>query len=109
MLDNLLTLILQEQYHQSENLMQCKPSFLQVRLTFKDELQQLWISSATTTQKVPINTITKIEGSPIEGKEEYSIVALHLGSGSDKYWLYYFPSQHVASLKIRILGVESLL
>ena len=54
--------------------------------------------------------ITKIEGFPIEGNEAYSIVALSLGSGaSSKYWLYYFPSQHVASIKIRILGLESLL
>lgn len=59
---------------------------------------------------VPYSTITKIETFPIEGKEEYSIVALNLGSGnSSKYWLYFFPSQHTAALKIRILGVESLL
>lgn len=37
-------------------------------------------------------------------------MALNLGSGnSSKYWLYFFPSQHTAALKIRILGVESLL
>jgi len=81
-----------------------------VRLTFKEELQQIWIASATTTQKVPLSSISKIEGFPIEGKEEYSIVVLYLGSGeSSRYWLYYFPSQHVASLKIRVLGVSSLL
>ena len=105
-----------------------------MRLTFKEELNQLWIASAETTQKgeasaraaastaghlspltclplaVPYSTITKIEGFPIEGNEAYSIVALSLGSGSSsKYWLYYFPSQHVASIKIRILGLESLL
>ncbi|GAX73072.1 hypothetical protein CEUSTIGMA_g525.t1 [Chlamydomonas eustigma] len=81
-----------------------------VRLTFKEELQQIWIASATTTQKVPLSSISKIEGFPIEGKEEYSIVVLYLGSGeSSRYWLYYFPSQHVASLKIRILGISSLL
>ena len=118
-----------------------------MRLTFKDEMQQIWIASATSTQKgesrqqvmagnqasltsscngihtvpltlglvptlnsVPYNTITKIEGFKIDGKEEYSIIAVSLGAGdSSKYWLYFFPSQHVASLKIRILGVESLL
>ena len=59
---------------------------------------------------MPVNTISKIEAFPIEGREEYSIVALHLGSGaSSKYWMYFFPSQYVAGLKIRILGVESLL
>ena len=129
-------------------------------MTFKDEMQQIWIASATSTQKgesqlqsivgchasltfsclphflmppsfpraslisscgraslissclpsVPYNTITKIEGFKIDGKEEYSIIAVSLGAGdSSKYWLYFFPTQHVASLKIRILGVESLL
>lgn len=81
-----------------------------IRLTFKEEMQQLWIGSATSTQKVPYSTISKIESWPIEGKSEYSIVALSLGSGSSsKYWIYFFPSQHTASLKIRILGVASLL
>lgn len=82
---------------------------IKVRLTFKEELQQLWIASATTTQKVPYSTITKIETFPIDGQEEYSIVALNLGSASSKCWLYFVPSQHTASLKIRILGLESLL
>ncbi len=31
---------------------------------------------------VPYGTITKIESFPIEGKEEYSILSLHLGSGA---------------------------
>lgn len=35
------------------------------------------------------------------------MLAVRLGTGT--YYLYWFPSQHVASLKIRILGVESLL
>lgn len=57
-----------------------------------------------------LSSITKIESFPIEGQEEYSILALHLGSGtSSRYLLYFFPSQYVAGLKIRILGVESLL
>ncbi|EFJ45275.1 hypothetical protein VOLCADRAFT_118451 [Volvox carteri f. nagariensis] len=81
-----------------------------VRMTFKTELQQLWLGSEATTQKVPYGTIGKIESWPIEGNEGYSVVALHLGAGgTSKYWLYYFPSQYVAGLKIRILGVESLL
>lgn len=70
-------------------------------------MQQLWIGSAMSTQKVPYTTINKIDAFPIEGNEAYSMLALSLGSG--KYWLYFVPSQHVASIKIRILGVESLL
>jgi len=81
-----------------------------VRLTFKPELQQIWIGSAVSTQKVPYSSISKIEAFPIDGQEEYSILAVHLGSGaSSKYWIYYMPSQHVAAVKIRILGVASLL
>ncbi|GLC34804.1 hypothetical protein PLESTB_001166300 [Pleodorina starrii] len=81
-----------------------------VRLTFKEDLQQLWLGSETSTQKVPYGTIGKIESWPIEGNEGYSIVALHLGAGgTSKYWLYYFPSQYVSGLKIRILGVQALL
>ncbi|KAJ9527990.1 hypothetical protein QJQ45_005565 [Haematococcus lacustris] len=73
-----------------------------VRLTFKDETGELWIGTATYTQRVPLGSITKIESQPIKDKEELSIVALQLGSG--KLWLYFFPSQYVAGLKIRILG-----
>ncbi|GIL73657.1 hypothetical protein Vretimale_5459 [Volvox reticuliferus] len=81
-----------------------------VRMTFKTEMQQLWLGSEATTQKVPFGTISKIESWPIEGNEGYSILALHLGAGgTSKYWLYYFPSQYVSGLKIRILGVASLL
>ncbi|PNH00712.1 Ubiquitin domain-containing protein UBFD1 [Tetrabaena socialis] len=81
-----------------------------VRLTFKEELQQLWLGSEASTQKVPYGSISKIESWPVEGNEGYSIVAIHLGvGGTSKYWLYYFPSQYVAGVKIRILGVQSLI
>eukprot|EP00877_Chromochloris_zofingiensis_P006326 jgi/Chrzof1/1947/Cz10g27140.t1 len=81
-----------------------------VRLTFRPELQQLWVGSATSTQKVPYGSISKIESYPIEGEEEYSILALHLGSGgTSKYWLYYVPSQYVAAIKVRIIGVMALI
>ncbi|KAG2484360.1 hypothetical protein HYH03_016779 [Edaphochlamys debaryana] len=81
-----------------------------VRLTFKEELQQIWLGSDTSTQKVPYGSITKIESWPIEGNEAYSMLALTLGvGGTSRYWLYFFPSQYVAGLKIRILGVQSLI
>eukprot|EP00198_Chlamydomonas_reinhardtii_P004615 XP_001693951.1 predicted protein [Chlamydomonas reinhardtii] len=82
----------------------------QVRLTFKEELQQIWIGSDTSTQKVPYGSITKIESWPVDGNEAYSILALHLGvGGTSRYWLYFYPSQYVAGLKIKILGVQSLI
>jgi len=41
---------------------------------------------------------------------EYSILALHLGSGGcSKYWLYWCPSQYVSAIKLRVLGVLALL
>lgn len=81
-----------------------------VRLTFKAEVQQLWVGSATSTQKVPYNTIGKIESQAIKGQEEYSIVRLQIGaSGSSNLWLYYVPSQSVSGIKLRVLGVGALI
>eukprot|EP00879_Flechtneria_rotunda_P006871 GHRR01007216.1.p1 GENE.GHRR01007216.1~~GHRR01007216.1.p1 ORF type:complete len:295 (+),score=86.84 GHRR01007216.1:1136-2020(+) len=81
-----------------------------VRLTFKPESQQLWIASATNTQRIPYGSISKIESWLIQGHEGYSILALHLGSGgSSKYWLYFFPSQYVSGIKIRLIGLHALL
>ncbi|GFH05786.1 ubiquitin-like domain-containing protein, partial [Haematococcus lacustris] len=87
-----------------------------VRLTFKDETGELWIGTATYTQRVSgvplvyhwhpagIEDIwrCRIRFTECINGEELSIVALQLGSG--KLWLYFFPSQYVAGLKIRILG-----
>ncbi|KAI7839831.1 hypothetical protein COHA_006451 [Chlorella ohadii] len=82
----------------------------QVRLTFKAEVQQLWVGSATSTQKVPYNTIGKIESQAIKGQEEFSIVRLQIGaSGTSNLWLYYVPSQAVSGIKLRVLGVGALI
>ncbi|GFR47911.1 hypothetical protein Agub_g9711 [Astrephomene gubernaculifera] len=81
-----------------------------LRLTFKEELQQLWLGSETATQKVPYGTVSKIESWPLPDHPGYSLLALHLGTGGvSKYWIYFFPSQYVAGLKIRVLGVQSLI
>lgn len=54
--------------------------------------------------------MTKVEAWPIKEHPGYSVVALHLGSGgSSKYWLYFWPSQYVSGLKIRLIGVQALL
>ncbi|EFN55612.1 hypothetical protein CHLNCDRAFT_133751 [Chlorella variabilis] len=81
-----------------------------VRLTFKAELQQLWVGSAVSTQKVPYNTIAKMESQAIKGQEEYSILRIQVGSSaSSNLWLYYLPSQAVSGVKMRVLGVGALL
>jgi hypothetical protein len=78
----------------------------QVRLTFRPDLGQLWIGSATATQKLAYGSVRRVEAWPVEGQEAYSIVALHLGSG--KLWLYWVPSQLVSTLKVRLIGVGAL-
>ena len=85
-----------------------------VRLTFKSDIGQLWIGSATHTQKILYSSVSRIEAQEIggegEGKGGYSIVRIQLGAAAaNSYWLYYVPSQYVAAIKLRILGVASLL
>jgi hypothetical protein len=36
--------------------------------------QELWISSATSTQKVPFTSIRAVTSEPIKGNEDYHIV-----------------------------------
>ena len=45
-----------------------------VRLTFKLELDQLWIGTKERTDKIPMNTIKSIVSEPIEDHEEYHIM-----------------------------------
>jgi hypothetical protein len=45
-----------------------------VRLTFKTEVDELWIASSTTTQRVPYNSIRAIYSEPIEGHATYHIM-----------------------------------
>ena len=51
-----------------------------MRLTFKNEIGQVWVGSAASTQKVPIGSVHKIEAQAIKGQEEFSIVRLQLGA-----------------------------
>ncbi|DBA87906.1 TPA: Ubiquitin domain-containing protein ubfd1 [Trebouxia sp. C0004] len=81
-----------------------------VRLTFKPKERQIWIGSAASTQKVYYSQIKKIESHVIEGEEEYSMVAFHLNEeGEGKYWLYWYPSQYTAALKVRTIGVSTVI
>lgn len=45
-----------------------------VRLTFKLELDQLWIGTKDRTEKISMNSIKTIVSEPIEGHEEYHIM-----------------------------------
>jgi len=71
-----------------------------VRLTFKMWSQELWIQSASSTQKLPFASIRQVATEPIKGHEEYHIVTLFLGSGDkQKYFLYWVPAQYTRAIK----------
>eukprot|EP00088_Acartia_fossae_P054658 TRINITY_DN629_c0_g1_i1.p1 TRINITY_DN629_c0_g1~~TRINITY_DN629_c0_g1_i1.p1 ORF type:complete len:294 (-),score=74.14 TRINITY_DN629_c0_g1_i1:136-1017(-) len=76
-----------------------------VRLTFKLELDQLWIGTKERTQKIPLNSIKTVVSEEIEGHEEYSMMALQLGpTEASRYWIYWVPNQYVEAIKEAILG-----
>lgn len=67
-------------------------------------------ADAAGSAPVPYASVSKVESWPIKEHPGYSVLALHLGAGSSsKYWLYFFPSQYVAGIKIRLIGVQALL
>ncbi|XP_024086169.1 ubiquitin domain-containing protein UBFD1-like isoform X2 [Cimex lectularius] len=76
-----------------------------VRLTFKLELDQLWIGTKDRTEKVPMSTIKTIVSEPIEGHEQYHIMGFQLGTTeSSRYWVYWVPAQYIDSIKDAVLG-----
>jgi len=76
-----------------------------VRLTFKMGEDQVWIGTKDRTQKLPMNSIRNVLSEPIEGHEEYHIVALQLGATeASRYWIYWVPAQYVEGIKDAILG-----
>jgi len=76
-----------------------------VRLTFKLELDQLWLGTKERTEKLPMSSIRNVVSEPIEGHEEYHLLALQLGpTEASRYWIYWFPAQYVDSVKDTILG-----
>jgi hypothetical protein len=79
-----------------------------VRLTFKQDIQQLWIGSAASTKKVGYSSVTSIRAQIIPGNPGYSILKVQLGA-SGNLWMYWVPSQYVSGIKMRVLGVGSLL
>ncbi|QQP35249.1 Ubiquitin domaincontaining protein UBFD1like [Caligus rogercresseyi] len=76
-----------------------------VRLTFKTELDQLWIGTKERTEKLPMMTIRNVISEAISGHEEYHILALQLGATeASRYWIYWVPAQYVDAIKDYILG-----
>lgn len=77
-----------------------------VRLTFKHEADQLWIGTKERTEKVSMTSIRNVISEPIEGHEEYHIMAIQLGpTEASRYWIYWVPAQYVDAIRWTILGV----
>ncbi|XP_038064147.1 ubiquitin domain-containing protein UBFD1-like isoform X2 [Patiria miniata] len=75
-----------------------------VRLTFKLEIDQLWIGTKERTEKLPMSSIKNVISEPIEGHEEYHIMAIQLGpTEQSRYWLYWVPTQYTSAIKDAIL------
>ncbi|CAF0868829.1 unnamed protein product [Didymodactylos carnosus] len=76
-----------------------------VRLTFKLELDEVWVNTAETTMKIQMNQIRNVIDEPIEGHEEYSIVGLQKGTTEQSIiWIYWVPSQYVKAIRQAILS-----
>ena len=76
-----------------------------VRLTFKMELDQVWLGTKERTEKLPMNSIKAVVNEPIKGQEEYHILALQLGpTEASRYFIYWVPAQYVDCIKEAILG-----
>eukprot|EP00794_Sanderia_malayensis_P009184 gene9184-10158_t len=76
-----------------------------VRLTFKLELDQLWLGTKDRTEKLPMTSIRNVISEAIEGHEQYHILALQLGpTEASRYWIYWVPAQYVDAIKDAVLG-----
>jgi hypothetical protein len=71
-----------------------------VRLTFKLEVDELWIGTKERTEKIPMGTIRSVATQPIAGHEHYSILAVQIGpTEASRVWIYWVPSQYVNAIK----------
>ncbi|XP_057652984.1 ubiquitin domain-containing protein UBFD1-like [Diorhabda carinulata] len=76
-----------------------------VRLTFKLESDQLWLSTKERTEKLPMGSIKSVISEPIEGYEQYHIMGLQLGpTEASRYWIYWVPAQYIDAIKDAVLG-----
>lgn len=76
-----------------------------LRLTFKLEQDQLWIGTKERTEKLPMGSIKNVVSEPIEGHEDYHMMAFQLGpTEASYYWVYWVPTQYVDAIKDTVLG-----
>ncbi|KAH3744841.1 hypothetical protein Pelo_13762 [Pelomyxa schiedti] len=75
-----------------------------VRLTCKVYSQELWIATASHTERLPFGSIHTVTFEPIIGHEGYCLVQLHLGKEeASRYNLYWLPAQYSRALRDTIL------
>ncbi|RUS17347.1 ubiquitin-related domain-containing protein [Endogone sp. FLAS-F59071] len=83
----------------------CNSLGQRTRLTFKDDLEQVWIGTAERTQKIVYSSIKAVRSEPIEGDEAYHILSLQLGpTEKSRYFIYWVPAQYVEAVKDTIMG-----
>jgi len=76
-----------------------------VRLTFKLELDQVWIGTKERTEKINMSQIRRVVNEPIENYEQYHILGLQLGPTEQSlYFFYWVPAQYINSIKDAIIG-----
>ncbi|XP_023014911.1 ubiquitin domain-containing protein UBFD1 [Leptinotarsa decemlineata] len=76
-----------------------------VRLTFKLESDQLWLSTKERTEKLPMGSIKSVVSEPIEEYEQYHIMGIQLGpTEASRYWIYWVPAQYIDAIKDAVLG-----
>ena len=75
-----------------------------VRLSFKNDTQELVVATSSSTTKIPYSSITKVEDQEIVGHEGYHILCIQLGSENQRLFLYWVPCQYVRALKSMLLG-----
>ena len=76
-----------------------------VRITFKLEQDELWISTKERTQKIPMSSIKSVISEPIEGHNQYHLMAFQIGPTEvSRIWFYWVPAQYVKAIKNIILN-----
>jgi len=76
-----------------------------VRLTFKLEVDQLWLGTKERTEKIPMSSIRSVISEPISDHKEYHIMGIQLGpTEASRYWVYWVPAQYIEAIKDTVLG-----
>lgn len=71
-----------------------------VRLTFKLEQDEVWISTKERTQKIQMTSIKTVISEPIEDYQNYHIMGLQIGpTEASRIWFYWVPAQYIRAIK----------